>query len=489
MDLSPKALIRLLVPRLPLLFKTALFNVLSLSQNSSKQDLTTEVAVVILRSILRIRKPVRVLQKISTRDPGIKGPILVAKVTIPSPPEPVLRDAICTAIKELGDGSETYTLPEFAGVEAEWTGYQKGVPANEPRPDRSEQDHYKKLMENISTPVTILYFHGGAYFTMDPVTVRDTTSRLARLTGGRCYSVRYRLAPQSPFPAQLLDAFNAYMSLLCPPPGLPHDPVPAKTIVFAGESAGGNLAVALMELLLTLRRSGVTSLKYHGVDVSVELPAGIALNSPWVDIGRSLPSSDTNAHFDYLDAPTSAGLSPSEPLPDKWWPASPPRAEIFCNASMMIHPLASPVAAKPELWEGMPPAFMCLGNEGLEDEITILARRMHQGGGIVDFVGYEGMPHCFAMIFPTSAMGKDCFERWAKFCSEVVNGSGPTSSHAVWVKARSNPLRVTEVEWSQLSQLTDQEVADAMKRVQDYAKAREEEALKKWSEDQPRPKL
>jgi acetyl esterase/lipase len=301
--------------------------------------------------------------------------------------------------------------------------------------------------------------------------------------------VRYRLAPQYPFPAQLLDALISYLSLLSPPPGVPHGPVPAEHIVFGGDSAGANLATALLLLLLTLRRMGLTTIRYHGVDVPVELPAGVALNSPWVDVTRSLPSINKNAHFDYLDPPTDTGVSRHEPIPDAVWPTDPPRADIFCNASMMIHPLTSPLAAAAELWKGMPPVFICLGNEALEDEVLILARRMHQGGGVVELVGYEGMPHCFAMMFPTSASGSDCYQRWCDFYSEVVQGLEVPVSQAGWVKAFSKPLQLIKTPIEEVSNLSDQDVADAMAKMQQHAVAREMDAQQKWNERQTRARL
>lgn len=485
MDLSPRVLFRLIIPRLPLLLKTAILNTLSLSPNSSKQDLQTELTVVILRSIINVQKPMLYLQHISRKDPGIKGPILIAKVTVPPPlDEAGPREAIVKAIKELGDGTESYPLPEVAEVQAEWTGYRNGAQKNDPRPDVPESDHYRILMASVSSNTTVLYFHGGAYFLMDPATHREPVSRIAKLTGGRCYSVRYRLAPQNTFPAQLLDGFIAYLSLLSPPPGSFHEPVPAGNIVLAGDSAGGNLTVVLLQLLLTLQRIGTRTVRFHGVDVPIELPAGIAPNSCWADITRSMPSINKNAQFDYIDPPTPEGHSNSDPLPDDAWPAKPPRAEIFCNASMLAHPLVSPLSAEAHLWKGMPPAWLCLGNEGLEDEITILARRMHQGGGLVNFVGYEGMPHCFAMMFPTTPKGRDCFERQAKFISEVVNGTGPTSSEAVWVKAFSNPPSTRSLDFGDISPLTDPQVSEAIARMQDFARQREGEALKQWAEQQ-----
>ena len=253
----------------------------------------------------------------------------MAKVTIP-PPTDVNgpREAIVRAIKELGDGTETYTLPKVVAVQAEWTGYRNGAAKNQERADVPEQDQYRILMASTSTPTTILYFHGGAYFLMDPSSHREPVSRLARLTGGRGFSVRYRLAPQNPFPAQLLDGLIAYLSLLSPPKGSFHEAVSATNIVFAGDSAGGNLAVVLLQLLLTLQRIGIRTIKFHGHDVPVELPAGVAPNSCWADISRSLPSINNNAHFDYLDPPTAEGVSKADPIPDDLWPASPPRAEM-----------------------------------------------------------------------------------------------------------------------------------------------------------------
>ena len=72
---------------------------------------------------------------------------------------------------------------------------------------------------------------------------RKTTGKLAELTGGRVLAIRYRLAPQNPFPAAILDTLIAYLNLLYPPPGSSHFAVPADSIVLAGDSSGGVLAI------------------------------------------------------------------------------------------------------------------------------------------------------------------------------------------------------------------------------------------------------
>jgi hypothetical protein len=202
-----------------------------------------------------------------------------------------------------------------------------------------------------------------------------------------------------------------------------------------------------------------------------------------------MPSINNNAHFDYLDPPSETGLSRNAPTPDSVWPVDPPRADIFCNASMMLHPLVSPLAASPACWTGMPPVFLCLGNEALEDEIVVMARKMHEGGGIVQVIGYEGMPHCFAMIFPTSVVGTDCFERWAAFCSQVSNGTDPVTTEVMWAKAFSKPVQFNKVAMDAASTLTDAEVLNSMRKMKEHGTARETEHLGRWNEQESKPKL
>jgi acetyl esterase len=54
-----------------------------------------------------------------------------------------------------------------------------------------------------------VYFHGGGFVAGSPETHRSLTAWLAKLSGMRVLSARYRLAPEHPFPAQREDAFAA----------------------------------------------------------------------------------------------------------------------------------------------------------------------------------------------------------------------------------------------------------------------------------------
>ncbi|MCJ1361112.1 hypothetical protein MMC16_000209, partial [Acarospora aff. strigata] len=143
MDTSnPTALARALLPKTPLMLKTALYHTLSLSSTSSKWDLRTELTVSILRSFLDgpNPSPLSKQQHLSLKDPGVKGPMWISKAVLQKPEGDDVRDAVVKGIEGLREGGETYTLPELKPVEAEWTGYRPGVDANAPEPDLSEEE-------------------------------------------------------------------------------------------------------------------------------------------------------------------------------------------------------------------------------------------------------------------------------------------------------------------------------------------------------------
>lgn len=246
MDTDQAKMLLQLVSKLPLIARVALLHMLHMSPPSKYVDLRTELTVAVLRSFLTPSKPMSIstTQRVLNRDPGVKGRIWVATYTAPVPPESSIRDAVIRAVESMrapsADGTPLESLkdiqwPDIAAAEAEWTGYRAGATPQSRLPPITEAEKYVEMMKEVKNPTTVLYFHGGAYYLMDPATHRATTKKLAKLTGGRCYSVRYRLAPQHPFPSALLDALQSYLALLYPPKGAFHEPVKPEHIVFAGD--------------------------------------------------------------------------------------------------------------------------------------------------------------------------------------------------------------------------------------------------------------
>lgn len=322
---------------------------------------------------------------------------------------------------------------------------------------------------------------------MDPCTHRVPVAHLSRLTGAPVLSVRYRLAPQNPFPAALVDALTAYLSLIHPPPGALHKPIPANKIILAGDSAGGNLSLGLLQTLLTLKRAS-RSVRFHGKEVDLELPAGVATISPWCDVTRSMPSIVHNAKFDYLDSPTQpsddpADQAPFSPLPfpsDELWPMSPPRVDFYTNANMVLHPLASPLAAGPDLWKDAPPVFISTGEEGLTDEDLILARRMHQAGVPVVAEQFEGMPHCHGLIMISTPAGKRFFQGLDGFCRDAVAGRITPTGCLTYLGYKMRSTR--EIPLEKACGVGDEEVEARMRRSAGWRLEGENELQRVWRE-------
>ncbi|OBT69362.1 hypothetical protein VE03_01043 [Pseudogymnoascus sp. 23342-1-I1] len=452
MDWSqPLPIIKALAPKVPMIGKTALMHTLGLSETSKYWDLRTAITINVIRSFVLTPLPTSVgkSQHLSLRDPGVKGKVWIANVSLPSDDDDV-RQAIFGAIDYLAGAPQgaLYAAPELAEVTAEWTGYRAGATSSTPPPDASDASKYAAMMKEVVSPTTVLYLHGGAYYLMDPATHRPTTARLAKHTTGRVLSIRYRLAPQHPFPAPLIDALVAYLSLLYPPPGSLHTAVPPEHIVVSGDSAGGNLATSLLLLLLTLQRQSRTVL-WGGLPRSVPLPAGTALVSPWMDITGSSPSCADYAHFDYLPG-RAAYPNGMEYAPDAIWPVTPARTALHVDDALLLHPLVSPLAAKEELWAGAPPVWMVTGWELLSDEDRAVAGRMVRAGVRVRFWEFEAMPHCFAMVVEGSRGARKCVGEWAGWMRRVVEGEGEEGGTVVRCKGggeREVDVRGLDVGW------------------------------------------
>ncbi len=86
--------------------------------------------------------------------------------------------------------------------------------------------------------MTVLYFHGGGY-SFYPQAYAHFIALITLAAKSRTFALDYRLSPEHRFPAQLEDALSAYRWLL-------EQGVDPARLIFAGDSAGGNLTLALL---------------------------------------------------------------------------------------------------------------------------------------------------------------------------------------------------------------------------------------------------
>ncbi|KAI0120525.1 alpha/beta hydrolase fold-domain-containing protein [Hypoxylon sp. NC0597] len=450
-----------LLPKIPLIVKVILLHILGRSETAKYIDLRSDLTVSIIRSMLTPAKPRAVgeTQAMSLRDPGVKGKIWVSTASSRVPPEQGIRDALLAAIDSMRAPEErgttpSFKIPDIVPVEAEWTGYRAAATKNSPPPAISEAEKYQELMKEVKNKTTFLYFHGGAYYLCDPCTHRPMVKRIAKISGGRAYSVRYRLAPQNPFPAALLDALVSYFTLLYPPPGSFHEPVAPGDIVLGGDSAGGNLALALLQTLLELRRQN-RKIAWFGEEREIPLPAGVTAISPWVDIVQSMPSLVKNQKWCYLPPPSPVAEA-YKAAEDEFWPAKPPRKHLYVDDAYLLHPLVSLQFA--ETWEGAPPVYVSCGWETLADEDKYLVSKLARDGVTVVFEEYEAMPHVFEMVLSKLAESQRSLEGLVRFATAVCEDPKKVQSSYKTIKAKT--LEEVDIDVDKLTPFSDEEVRD-----------------------------
>jgi acetyl esterase/lipase len=206
----------------------------------------------------------------------------------------------------------------------------------------------------------VLYFHGGVYVLGDAFQAAGLAAQIGRRTRARVISVDYRLAPEHPYPAAVDDALAAYQALL-------HTGTDPSGIAFAGESAGGGLAVATL-----------VNARDHGLP----LPAAAYLMSPYADLTLAGPTMDTKREVDVLMSRDNLRS----------------RVTDYTAGHDPALGLISPVFAD---LSGLPPLIIQAGShEVLLDDAVRLARQAATADVQVTLDITPGVPHVFQGFYP-----------------------------------------------------------------------------------------
>ena len=304
--------------------------------------------------------------------------------------------------------------------------------------------------------------------TGSPANYRRPVAQLAKMTRGRVLLVSYRLAPQNPFPAAIIDVLIAYLSLLYPPLGSFHKALKPSDIVLAGDSAGACLCLAVTQIILSTRRRQAThspSITFGGRKVDLPLPAGLALLSPFPEQTLALPSWRENGDSDILDSKQSA-LDPRFPT-CKIWPSDPRRGNLYCEVSMLTHPLVSPVLAM--YWAEFPPIWIASGSgERLSDATRLLVQNMTGQRASVVWEEYEDMCHIWPIYFPRWKQSHLFWRNCAQACIDMSDQSPNMISGASRIRLES--LRKEDLDIKIISRLTNEEALKYMREYQRSAK-------------------
>lgn len=199
---------------------------------------------------------------------------------------------------------------------------------------------------------TILYLHGGGYAFHGAMS-RRFASMLAHHTGADVFAPDYRLTPEHPHPAQAEDALTAWRNLTTQ--------IPPKEIVVIGDSAGGHMALMLLQ-----------TLKQHGL----EQPALCIGLCPWTDIGERGQSFFANDKYDLVQGWMALKFG-------EWLD---PKGQFGREA-------LSPITYD---YCGLAPIYLQAGGrEILYDMIAEFAQVQTNNGADVTFDEWPDMPHDF----------------------------------------------------------------------------------------------
>lgn len=214
------------------------------------------------------------------------------------------------------------------------------------------------LVPNAREDKYIYYIHGGGFVTGEPAWGYYYAVEVAKQTRRRIVAVDYRLAPEHPFPAGIEDCIAGYEWML-------QDGARPEDTVFLGESAGGNLVLAL-----------TVACKQRGIP----MPAALTCVSPVADATFPFPSYASRNERDCI-------------LPKNQ--ADDTRENYLVNGG------GEDVLASPYLADvtGFPPTYHVVATEEmLFDDSIKMHEKLLKAGVDARLRVWEGLFHTFVML-------------------------------------------------------------------------------------------
>jgi monoterpene epsilon-lactone hydrolase len=240
-----------------------------------------------------------------------------------------------------------------------------GVPGIWYRPDDAE-------------PIaTILYLHGGGYVGTSPTMYAAFTAALARTTQCEVFVADYRLAPEFPFPAGVIDALAVAEAL--------RSERSDRRIFLAGDSGGGGLAGSAV---------------YFAEKAGHPPVAGLILFSPEADLMLDQPSVTENAPHDIL--PWNIPTAP------------------YLHGESATSSEVSEILADVSEW---PPTLVAWGSDEMfRDAIRILVEHLEKAQVPTVAIEEPGMFHVFPILMPWAAASRRVGAAVGDFVRRTVTG-------------------------------------------------------------------
>ncbi len=245
-----------------------------------------------------------------------------------------------------------------------------------------KKDNKEGIVLTKNNNMVILQLHGGGYVAPLRNAYRMFAGLYVEVSHGMSVlTIDYRVAPENPYPAALMDAFAAFMYLQ----EQGYDPA---QILLAGDSAGGGLALALCHYLK---------------DQGMKLPGGIVAMSPWTDLTASGDSYTTNYERDPLFGNTKDSLIYNNSYAGDYDKTLPYLSPLFGD------------------FTGFPPMLVQAGSYEmlLSDSVDMVAKA-RAAGVKVHLSVYDGMFHIFQMAAKMLPESKRAWVEIGKFI-DILN--------------------------------------------------------------------
>lgn len=215
------------------------------------------------------------------------------------------------------------------------------------------------LPQGADESQVMLYTHGGGFAVGSAASHRKLAAHVAKTLGAVSFVLDYRRAPEHPHPAQVEDGVAVFNALAA-------TGIAAQDITTIGDSAGGNLAIAIA---LALKEQGKPT------------PGQVIAFSPWVDMENQGETLVTNNDTDALiTRELLEGMI----------------AGVLGETVDPKTPLANPLYAD---FSGFPRLYLNAGSvEALVDNAHRLDERAKAAGVDVTLNVAEGQQHVFPFL-------------------------------------------------------------------------------------------
>jgi acetyl esterase len=225
----------------------------------------------------------------------------------------------------------------------------------------------------------VMYFHGGGWSTGDVELVDPICRALANRSGSAVVSVDYRLAPEHPYPAAVMDAYVATAWIGAYGANLGID---ASRMALVGDSSGANLATVTCMLIRD---------KADDIPIAVQI-----LLCPVTDLVKF----ETPSHKEYGE-----GHLLTTAMMEKF-------REYYLTGveDRVDEPYCSPV--RTQNLQDLPPVIIITAEcDPLRDEAEAYGQILRANGNLVEVRREEGMVHNFFWMGAAIDRGREIIDQ------------------------------------------------------------------------------